>query len=190
MADANTGELIWKNNREDDPVWSHGHIGWTADIWDGSPGMEAVSNRAGHDDKTLLLFSSGGRKLMESFPTGYTPFEWDGDATRELLSDKGKVLSNFNGTDVVPVKGVIPNPVPGTSLIFTADLAGDFRSEIVVSGKDKDGRSQVMVIAATNPIRSSFISPSEEIDYRLWLSRNKGGGYAQVYEYVLKNPGE
>jgi len=45
MVDANTGELIWKNNREDDPVWSHGHIGWTADIWDKSPGMEAVSNR-------------------------------------------------------------------------------------------------------------------------------------------------
>jgi hypothetical protein len=23
---------IKKNNREDDPGWSHGHIGWTADL--------------------------------------------------------------------------------------------------------------------------------------------------------------
>jgi len=30
--------------------------------------------------------------------------------------------------------------------------------------------------------------PSKELDYRLWLSRNKGGGYGQVYEYVLKKP--
>ena len=64
MVDANTGEVIWKNNREDDPVWSHGHIGWTADIWDGSPGMEAVSNRAGHGDTILLLFSSDGQKII------------------------------------------------------------------------------------------------------------------------------
>jgi rhamnogalacturonan endolyase len=190
MVDANTGELIWKNNREDDPIWSHGHIGWTADIWDGSPGMEAVSNRAGHDDRTLLLFSSDGHKIMDSFPMGYTPIEWDGDATRELLSDNGKLISNFNGTEAIPVPGVVPNPVPNTQLIFTADLAGDFRSEIIVQGTDDDGRKMVMVVTATEPVSKSFISPSEDIDYRLWLSRNKGGGYGQVYEYVLKNIGE
>jgi hypothetical protein len=152
--------------------------------------MEAVSNRAGHDDRTLLLFSSGGGKIMESFPIGYTPLEWDGDATRELLSENGKVISNFNGTDLIPVKGVIPNPVPGTSLIFTADLAGDFRSEMVVSGADKEGRKMIMVVTSSTPINKSFIAPSEDLDYRLWLSRNKGGGYAQVYEYILKNPVE
>ncbi len=190
MVDANTGEVIWKNNREDDPAWTHGHIGWTADIWDKSPGMEAVSNRAGHDDHTLLLFSSDGNKLMESFPMGFTPVEWDGDATRELLGNNGKILGNFNGAEIIPVTGVVPNPLPETDLIFTADLAGDFRSELVVSGKDTDGRKMVMVITATEPAIKSFISPSEDLDYRLWLSRNKGGGYGQIYEYVMKNIGE
>lgn len=190
MVDANTGEVIWKNNREDDPQWSHGHSGWTADIWDQSEGMEAVSNRSGHGDRNLLLFSSDGRKIMESFPTGYTPVEWDGDNTRELLGDNGKLLSEFNGTEVVPLKGVVPNPVPNTQLIFTADLAGDFRSEMVVHGIDSVGRKMVMVVAATEPISKSFVSPSEERDYRFWLSRNLGGGYGSVYEYVLKNVGE
>jgi len=190
MVDASSGEVIWKNNREDDPVWSHGHIGWTADIWDGSPGMEAVSNRAGHDDRTLLLFSSDGKKLMDSFPQGYTPVEWDGDATRELLGDNGRIIGNFNGKDIIHESGVIPNPISGTSLIFTADLAGDFRSELVVSGTDTDGRKMIMVITQPGPTANSFISPAEDIDYRLWLSRNKGGGYAQVYEYVLREIGE
>ena len=187
MVDANSGELIWKNNREDDPVWSHGHIGWTADIWDGSPGMEAVSNRAGHDDRTLLLFSSKGERLMDAFPQGYTPVEWDGDATRELLGNNGKILGNFDGEFIKPEAGVIPNPIDETNLIFTADLAGDFRSELVVSGTDTDGRKMIMVLTQPSPISKSFISPAEDLDYRLWLSRNKGGGYAQVYEYVLKD---
>ncbi len=190
MVDASTGELIWKNNREDDPAWSHGHIGWTADIWEKSPGMEVVSNRAGHDDRTLLLFSSDGKKISESFPMGYTPIEWDGDATRELLSNNGQLICNFNGTEPIPVEGIVPNPVPETNLILVADLAGDFRSEMVVSGKDDDGRKMIMVIAATAPISNSFISPSEDLDYRLWLSRNKGGGYGQVYDYILKSIGE
>jgi rhamnogalacturonan endolyase len=187
MVDASNGSLIWKNNREDDPLWSHGHTGWTADIWDGSPGMEAVSNRAGHDDHVLLLFSADGKKLLDSFPGGYTPLEWDGDATRELIGDNGKILGNFDGREIVPESGVIPNPVKESNLIFTADLAGDFRSELVISGTDTDGRKAVMVLSQTEPIGQKFISPSEDTDYRLWLARNKGGGYGQIYEYVLKS---
>ena len=190
MVDANTGEVIWKNNREDDPKWSHGHSGWTADIWDGSPGMEAVSNMTGHGDRDFLLFSSDGRIIMNPFPPGYTPFEWDGDGTRELLSQNGSLIGNFDGKEIIPIEGTVPNPIPDTRLMFTADIAGDFRSELIVQGTDADGRRMVMVITATEPINKSFISPSEERDYRLWLSRNGGGGYGSVYEYVLKNIGE
>jgi hypothetical protein len=60
---------------------------------------------------------------------------------------------------------------------------------MVVSGKDSDGREMIMVITADEPINKSFIAPSEDLDYRLWLSRNKGGGYGQVFEYVLKKTG-
>jgi len=33
MVDANSGQVVWKVNREDDPRWTHGHVGWTANIW-------------------------------------------------------------------------------------------------------------------------------------------------------------
>ena len=187
MVDAKTGEVIWKNNREDDPVWSHGHVGWTADIWEGSSGMECMTNRAGHQDRKYLLFSSEGKKLSEKFPVGFTPFEWDGDTTRELLGDNGKIIGNYDGTDIILVPGVIPNPVPNSSVVFTADLCGDFRSEIVISGIDTDGRRAVIVVTAPEAIEKRYITPLQDIDYRLWLSRNKGGGYGQVYEYVLKD---
>jgi rhamnogalacturonan endolyase len=187
MVDANNGEVIWKNNREDDPAWTHGHRGWTADIWSGSSGMECMTNRAGHDDKLYLLFSSEGKRLSEKFPVGFSPIEWDGDPTRELLGENGKILGDFDGTGIVPVPGECPNPVPGSSVQLIADLCGDFRSEIVISGIDTDGRPAIMVLGAPQSIDKSYLTPSLEIDYKLWLARNKGGGYGSVYEYTLKD---
>ncbi|MCK4921239.1 MAG: SUMF1/EgtB/PvdO family nonheme iron enzyme [Bacteroidales bacterium] len=187
MVDANNGEVIWKNNREDDPVWSHGHTGWTADIWDGSPGMECMTNRAGHHDKTYLLFSSEGEKLSEKFPVGFYPIEWDGDNTRELIKKNGKDLGNFNGTEIILVPEECPNPVPNSTIQFSADLCGDFRSEIVINAVDTDGRPAIMVVGAPKSIEKRYLTPSQNIDYKLWLARNKGGGYGSVYEYVLKD---
>ena len=63
MVDANSGEVIWKKNREDDPRWTHGHSGWTADIWDGSEGIECVSDRAGHVADNLVLYSADGKSI-------------------------------------------------------------------------------------------------------------------------------
>jgi len=188
MVDANNGEVIWKSNHEDDSVWSHGHSGWTADIWEGSPGMECVTNRAGQNDKTYILFSSEGKRLSEKFPAGYTPIEWDGDPTRELMGENGKIIGNFNGTEISPVPEESPNPVPKSSVQFTADLCGDFRSEIVINGIDIDGRPAIMVITAPKSIDKRYVTPSQDIDYKLWLARNKGGGYGSVYEYNLKDP--
>jgi rhamnogalacturonan endolyase len=185
MVDADNGEIIWKNNREDDPVWTHGHTGWTADIWAGSPGMECMTNRAGHDDKTYLLFSSSGMRLSEQFPVGYTPFEWDGDDTRELLGHNGKVLGNFNGSEVILDPEECPNPVPHSRVQVVADLCGDFRSEMVIDAVDADGRAAIMVIGAPEAIEHRYLTPSRDIEYRLWLARNKGGGYGSVFEYVL-----
>ena len=105
MVDANTGEIIWKVNREDDPRWTHGHVGWTADIWAGSSGMECVSNRAGHEDRNLVLFSADGRVLLEPFPFGLKPFEWDGDPTRELLNPGSFAIGDFDGKAVNPILG-------------------------------------------------------------------------------------
>jgi len=188
MVDANTGEIIWKNNREEDPAWSHGHVGWTADIWDGSPGMECMVNREGHNDRTYLLFSSDGKKLSSEFPVGFVPIEWDGDPTRELIGNSGKVIGKFNGKEIVIMEGVVPNPVPDSRLVsnFIADLYGDFRSEMVISAIDTDGRRAIMVVAAPDPIDKRYITPREDTEYRFWLARNMGGGYGSVFEYVLE----
>ena len=186
MVDANSGEVIWKLNREDDPAWTHGHRGWTADIWDGSPGLECISNRAGHNDQHLLLFSSAGDLLLEPFPNGYVPCEWDGDATRELLSANGTQLSNFNGKEAVLVANVTPNPVPG-GLIMLADLYGDFRDELVLR-TTADGKPTITVVTAADPIDGAYVAARENLEYRLWVGRNMGGGYASVYDRVLDKP--
>jgi hypothetical protein len=188
MVDANTGEIIWKNNREEDTVWSHGHTGWTADIWDGSPGMECVTNREGHYDRTYLLFSSDGRKLSGEFPIGFVPMEWDGDPARELIGKNGKEIGKYNGKEIVIMEGVTPNPIPNSRLVsnFTADLCGDFRSEMVISATDTDGRRAIMVVAAPDPVAKRYVTPRDDREYRLWIARNMGGGYGSVYEYVLK----
>ena len=188
MVDANNGEIIWKNNRVDDPRWTHGHTGWAADIWDGSLGMECLSNRAGHNDHNLVMFSAAGKKLLEPFPFGYRPFEWDGDETRELLSENGFVLSNFNGKEPVVVDETHPNPVPGSRLLMTADLCGDFRDELVIQMNDADGSPQIAIVTATLPMEKKYLTATEHLNYRLWISRNMGGGYASIYDQPLMQP--
>lgn len=186
---ANTGAVIWKNNRSDDGRWAHGHTGWTSDIWAGSPGIECISNQAGHHDRNLLLFSARGEKVMEAFPNGYSPFEWDGDPTRELHGARGTILGEFNGKSIDVIEGVHPNPMPDASVVLTADLYGDFRTELVVSSTASDGGQVISVIAAPDPIEASFISLDEDLDYRLWLARNRGGGYGSIPNFELRPAG-
>ncbi len=186
MVDANSGEIIWKLNREDDPRWTHGHHGWTADIWDGSPGIECVSNRAGHNDHHLLLFSADGRVLQDPFPYGYTPIEWDGDVTRELF--KGKIIGNYNGNDVIPIPEGQPQIPEQSHILMAADLYGDFRDELIVQTVDEDRNQFISVVTACEPSDEQYISQTETLDYRLWLGRNMGGGYRSVYDQALRKP--
>lgn len=187
MVDANTGEVIWKVNREDDPRWTHGHTGWASDIWDGSPGIECVSNRAGHSDGNMVLFTSTGKIIREQFPPD-TPAEWDGSPTHELLIDNGHRIGKFDGKEVVEMPGVVPNPIPNSGLLMVADLYGDFRDELVLSRTGASGMPEILVVTATQPIGKTYIAPTETRDYRLWLARNMGGGYPSIYYQELKAP--
>ncbi len=177
MVDANSGEILWKHNREEDPRWTHGHAGWSADISASSPGLECASNRAGHGDRNWALYSSAGKLVVEPFPAGYLPFEWDGDETRELLTPDGKAIGNFNGTSIVPEHGLPPNPFADARVLMTADICGDFRDELILAINAQDGRKGIAVIMATSPINARFISRTQDFEYRLWLARNMGGGY-------------
>jgi rhamnogalacturonan endolyase len=188
MVDAATGKILWKSNRDDDPLWSHGHRGWSADIWDGSPGMECVCNRAGHQDNNLLLFSADGRKIMEHFPADWTPLEWAGNPTHELICTSDFRVGKFNGKEIVPMSAGHPKRPPKGQLLMVADLYGDFRDELVVLAPNEKGEPVVSVITAETPIRKKFLAPTETLDYRLWLARNMGGGYPSVYAQPLAAP--
>ena len=186
MVDANSGDVIWKVNREDDPRWTHGHSGWTADFWDGSPGIECISNRQGHSDRNYVLFASDGVVLMEPFPAGYTPVEWDGDKTRELLTNNGRTIGNFDGHKVTHVENDSPNPFLKTSLLMVADLYGDFRDELVLNRETTNGGREIVVVTNPNPVNKKYISHSQSLDYLLWIGRNMGGGYRSVYDMQLR----
>jgi len=189
LVDANSGEIIWKVNREDDPRWTHGHTGWTADIWDGSPGIECVSNRAGHDDHNLILFAARGQVLLQPFPFGYTPLEWDGDLTRELFKANAQPIGDFNGAIVEPSPVPQPKLPKNSRLLMVADLCGDFRDELVLLESEGEQR-YISVLTATSPLNQRYITPTEKLDYRLWLGRNMGGGYRSIYDQALISPGK
>jgi len=187
MVDAKSGEMLWKHNREEDPRWTHGHAGWSADILASSPGMECASNRAGHDDRNWVLYSSAGKPLAEGFPAGSIPFEWDGDETRELLlSSEGSTIANCIGTSIVPEHGLPPNPFPEARVLMTADICGDFRDELILTINGERGHKGIAVVMATSPINARFVSRTEDLEYRLWLARNMGGGYKSVFDQPLR----
>jgi formylglycine-generating enzyme required for sulfatase activity len=185
MVDASSGEVIWKVNREDDPRWTHGHRGWTADIWAGSPGIECVSNRAGHNDHNLILFSAAGRVLLEPFPHGLLPLEWDGDSTRELWNGADRSIGDFDGQQVVAAAGPGPLLPDRSGVLMVADLYGDFRDELVVATTDADGKKSIAVVTAHQPVGRRYLTPTESLDYRLWVGRNMGGGYRSTYDWPL-----
>lgn len=186
MVDANTGAVIWKHNREEDPVWTHGHSGWSADIWEGSAGMECISNRAGHGDNHFLLFSAMGRVLMQPFPAGYRPLEWDGDATRELETNSAKTIGDFDGEKVVAKNQPPANRIDDGRLVMVADVYGDFRDELILNVPTEKGGRAIAVVAAATHIPFRYLSALSDREYRLWIARNMGGGYASVYDRELK----
>ena len=40
-------------------------------------------------------------------------------------------------------------------------------------------------IFAPKTIEKRYLTPRQNMDYRLWLARNMGGGYGSYYEYEL-----
>jgi hypothetical protein len=132
------------------------------------------------------MFSASGHLLLDPFPNGYTPIEWDGDNTRELLVAQGAGLCNFDGTKAVSVPGFRPNPIPNSFLLMVADLCGDFRDELVVNLRIQEGKNAVGIVTATELLRKRYLAAWEDLDYRLWVARNRGGGYASIYDRELK----
>lgn len=183
VVDASTGKLHWKLNREDDPRWSHAHIGWAARIWDGAPGYQMLTNRDGHEANDSVLFDSTGKILMNPFPKGWRPVNWSGGEVRDLVSGDGRRLARFTGRAVEEMRGAVPAPLPGLNCSMGADLAGDYRDELVCDGRTPEGNPAVFVFTNTAPAAQRAVTRTASREYRLWLARNRGGGYASYFEW-------
>ena len=183
MADARSGKIAWKVNREDDPRWNHAHIAWVSDIWDGSPGLEIMTNRDGHEANDVVLFSAAGKLLTESFSRNWYPVNWTGGTTRELMSSDGKRLARFNGKEPAPLNLSPPNEGEKGSCGMVADLAGDYRDEVVCIGKNTAGGQAIYVYTNVDPVARRELTRTSSREYRNWLARNISGGYASYFEY-------
>ncbi|MBE0658025.1 MAG: SUMF1/EgtB/PvdO family nonheme iron enzyme, partial [Bryobacteraceae bacterium] len=181
LVDAATGKIIWKVNREDDPRWTHAHIGWAADISPAHPGMEMLTNRDGHLAKETVVFGSDGKILMEGFPARFRPVNWTGGPARDLVSPDTRELMAFDGTRLTPSATAAPS-TQACSVIMTADLLGDYRDEIVCSRTSENGRRQIVILTNPTPSRKE-ITRTASREYRLWLARNIGAGYGSYFEW-------
>lgn len=183
LVDAKTGKILWKHNHDEDPTWTHAHVGWAADIWDGSPGMELLANRGGHIDKDQVLFSAAGKILLEPFPVGWNPVNWTGGAIRDLISSDGTKLGRFTGNGVETLSTPGPSPQPDGACAMVGDLLGDYRDEVVCNGRDTDGAPALFLYTNTEPIAKREVTHSASHEYALWLQRNFGGGYGEYFEW-------
>lgn len=181
LVDASTGKIIWKLNREDDPRWTHAHIGWAADISAAHPGMEMLTNRDGHLAKETVLFGSDGKILMEGFPARYRPVNWTGSDARDLVSPDARELARFDGAKLTPASAPAPSAA-ACNVIMVGDLLGDYRDEIVCSRPGEGGRRQIVILTNATPSRKE-ITRTASREYRLWLARNLGAGYGSYFEW-------
>lgn len=124
--------------------------------------------------------------MLGPFPSGFKPIEWDGDLTCELVSNNGATLSNFDGEQAVVVPDVHPNPLQDSGLLMVADLYGNFRDELVLITTLEDGTKAATVVTSPEAIGKRYVAVSEDLNYRLWIGRNRGGGYGSDYPKPLE----
>ena len=181
VVDADTGKVIWKSNREDDTRWTHAHTGWVADILPDSPGMEMMTNRDGHLNRDTVLYSADGKILMSPWIGGWTPVNWLGGEKKEMMSNNGKRLGYFNGKTFDQLPDAGPNEGNGR-VMYAADLAGDFRDELICTTTVND-RQTVVIYTNTTPIKKRDVTRLADHEYRTWLARNLTSGYGSYFEW-------
>jgi hypothetical protein len=66
---------------------------------------------------------------------------------------------------------------------MAGDLIGDYRDELVCTGKDKDGNPALFLFTNTDPVTTREVTHTADREYALWLARNFGGGYNAYFEW-------
>ncbi|MCW5964078.1 MAG: SUMF1/EgtB/PvdO family nonheme iron enzyme [Bryobacterales bacterium] len=182
LVDASTGKLIWKHNRETDPTWSHAHVGWAADILATSPGMEMMTNKDGHEAQQTVLISAVGEVLMEGFPSRFRPVNWMGSDVRELIAPDSTAVHRFEAMRLQPIAGAAPSATP-CRFVMSADLLGDYRDEVVCATRNDDGSEVFHILTNGAMPEGRQLTRTASREYRLWLARNIGAGYASYFEW-------
>jgi len=133
MVDARTGRLLWGLQEPTKHVHSQGLC---ADLDAASPGWELYGGERDTPWKRWLV-SAQGKVLLQSDLGGLNPRAayWDADLQRELVTGKRivdypVVKSGTGGTGKLP--GTELGSIEGT-VIAVADIAGDWREEIITS---------------------------------------------------------
>ena len=124
LADAATGKILWGINR---PTRHVHHCGLCSDIDPRYPGAECYSADTNEQKHFAwgLLHTAKGEAIEAENLRGMGPraVYWDADLQRELL-DGAKIIK-FRGSP-------LPPKIEG-NLVAVADVAGDWREEIVTS---------------------------------------------------------
>jgi hypothetical protein len=120
---------------------------------------------------------------MEPFPENLRPINWTGRAVRDLLNSDGTRLARFTGKALEPVDVPAPNEKRVGSCPIVADLAGDFRDEIVCFGKSERGNPAVFVYTNTTPVERRETTRTANREYSMWLTHNLCAGYGSYFEW-------
>lgn len=186
MADAKTGELIWKINQ----ATYHVGDGMVADIDPSRPGLEcfASEDRKGGSDDKYLLTSLGEKynKSNDEVPNCRNWVWWDADLLRETIvgsNNQWGASSSSEGKKqrLAKADGVHLTAGIEGDIIMIADILGDWREEIVTALpgeiriyssniKSKDRRVTLM----QDPIYRSYV-----------LQRSQGYPQSPVPGYYL-----
>lgn len=128
MADARTGQLLWKTASGAD----NGR-GVAGDVWAGSPGAEAWSSA----DADLRNGATGAAVGRKPSSTNFLVW-WDGDPVRELL-DQTRVDKYGPSGDTRLLTGASVRSNNGTKAtpVLSGDILGDWREEVVWARTDE-----------------------------------------------------
>jgi predicted RNA-binding protein YlxR (DUF448 family) len=67
---------------------------------------------------------------------------------------------------------------------MAADLAGDFRDEVICTGPARSGTGRAVYIYTNmEPIRKRDVTRLASREYREWLARNLCAGYGSYFEW-------
>ena len=71
----------------------------------------------------------------------------------------------------------------GMNCGITADLAGDYRDEIVCLGIGRAGQPAIFIFTNPDEIAGKQVTRVASREYRMWLARNMDGGYGIHFEW-------